>query len=308
MKALSRGLNIFELPWRLSLALSLCMLLSAATLDYATSYEISFAALYLLAILTASWSRGIVCGLVFVALALACQIVLGLFHGHPYASRSYFYQAQANLLLEYCVAAFLMAQLRSLFERERATARIDLLTGVRNRQGFHEVLGGEISRHSRSGASFCLAYVDIDNFKAVNDRFGHGEGDRLLEAVGHIARTSVRRSDTVGRLGGDEFAILFPETDQAEALAIEAKLRRALDAVTRPRPWWAVTFSMGIATFRTMPASADEAMGYVDQLMYRAKRTGKAHTISAVFGDSALATEAATVVPLRGISGGKGRA
>jgi diguanylate cyclase (GGDEF)-like protein len=308
MKTLSAGLNLFELPRRLALALSAGMLLTAATLDYATSYEISLAALYLMAILTASWSRGLAWGLVFVALALACQIALGLFHGHPYSSRSYFYQSQANLFLEYCVAAFLMAQLRRLFERERETARIDLLTGVRNRQGFHEVLESEIARHSRRGASFCLAYVDIDNFKAVNDRFGHGEGDRLLEAVGHIARTSVRRSDTVGRLGGDEFAILFPETDQAEALAIEAKLRHALDTVTRPRPWWAVTFSMGIATFRTMPASADEAMGYVDQLMYRAKRTGKAHTISVVFGDSALAAEGASVVPLRGSSGGKGRA
>ena len=150
-----------------------------------------------------------------------------------------------------------------------------------------------------------LAYVDCDNFKGVNDRFGHGEGDGLLEAVGHVTAASVRRSDTVGRLGGDEFAILFPETNQAEALAIEAKLRKALDKMTRPRPWWAVTFSIGIATFKTMPPSADAAMGYVDELMYRAKRTGKAHTISTVFDDATIAAEAG-VVALRRITETKG--
>jgi diguanylate cyclase (GGDEF)-like protein len=284
------------------------MLIGAAALDYVTSYDVSLAFLYLFAILMVSWNRGIVWGLVFVLISIACQIAMGLVQGHPYSSLSYFYQAQANLLFEYCVAVFLMSQLRNLFERERQTARIDLLTGVKNRQGFHEVLESEISRHLRNGASFCLAYVDCDNFKGVNDRFGHGEGDRLLAAVGHVAAASVRRSDTVGRLGGDEFAILFPETNQAEALAIEAKLREALDTITRPRPWWAVTFSIGIATFEAMPTTADAAMGYVDQLMYRAKRTGKAHTISAVFDDAAVATEAAGVVALRRIPEGKGRA
>ena len=307
MKKPSAGLNVFDLPRGLALAISLSMLLGAAALDYFTSYEVSLAAVYLFGILTVSWNRGIVWGLIFAVLAVACQIAMGLMQGNPYSTRSYYFQAQANLFFEYCVAVFLTSQLRSLFERERQTARIDRLTGVRNRQGFHEVLESEILRHMRNDASFCLAYVDCDNFKAVNDRFGHGEGDRLLEAVGHVSAASVRRSDTVGRLGGDEFAILFPETNQDEALAIEAKLRRALDTITRPRPWWAVTFSIGIATFKTMPASADEAMAYVDQLMYRAKRSGKAHTISAVFGDSALATEGGGVVAFRRIPGHKGK-
>ncbi len=307
MKKLSARLNIFDLPRGPALAVSLCMLLGAAALDYFISYEVSLAAVYLFGILTISWNRGIVWGLIFAVLAVACQMAMGLMQGNPYSTRSYYFQAQANLFFEYCVAVFLTSQLRSLFERERQTARIDLLTGVRNRQGFHEVLESEISRHMRNDASFCLAYVDCDNFKAVNDRFGHGEGDRLLEAVGHVSAASVRRSDTVGRLGGDEFAILFPETNQDEALAIEAKLRRALDTITRPRPWWAVTFSIGIATFKTMPASADEAMAYVDQLMYRAKRSGKAHTISGVFGDSALVTEGGGVVAFRRIPGHKGK-
>jgi diguanylate cyclase (GGDEF)-like protein len=299
MKKLSTGLNVFDLPRRPALVMSLCMLLAAVAIDYATSNEVSLAALYLFAILTASWNCGIVWGVTFAILALGCQIAMGLVQGNPYSARSFFFQSQANLFFGYCVAVFLTTQLRSLFEREHRTARIDLLTDVKNRQGFNEVLESEISRHLRNGASFCLAYVDCDNFKGVNDRFGHAEGDRLLEAVGHITSASVRRSDTVGRLGGDEFAVIFPETNQAEALAIEAKLRKALDKRTRPRPWWAVTFSIGIATFKTMPASADAAMAFVDQLMYRAKRSGKAHTISAVFDDTVIAAGGAGVVESR---------
>jgi diguanylate cyclase (GGDEF)-like protein len=299
-----QGVDPFTLPRRWALGVGFCMLLAAALLNSQMSYELSLGSLYLLAILAVSWNCGMAWGLVFAALALACQLYLGMGQGHPYLKPIYFYQAQANVLLEYCVAVILTSQLRRLFERERQTARIDHLTSVKNRQGFHEVLESEVARHLRNASSFCLAYIDVDDFKGVNDRFGHSEGDRLLEAVGHVAAASVRRSDTVGRIGGDEFAVLFPETNQAEALAIEAKLRVALDTITRPRPWWSVTFSMGIATFKTMPSSADAAMAFVDQLMYRAKRSGKAHTVSAVFDESALHTEGG-IVALRGIPGGR---
>jgi len=267
------------------------MLLGAAIFDYATAVEISASAFYLFAILVASWNCGAGWGFVFAVFSFAFQTTLGLVQGHPFSSNLYFLYAQGNILLEYGVAVFLTAQLRRLFERERYTARIDLLTGVKNRQGFHEILESEIARHARNGASFCLAYLDCDDFKGVNDHFGHAEGDRLLEAVGHVTAASVRRSDTVGRLGGDEFAVVFPETDQAEAAAIEVKLRHALTKMTRPRPWWAVTFSIGIATFEAMPPSADAAMAYVDQLMYRAKNSGKAQTVSGVYDATAASAD-----------------
>jgi diguanylate cyclase (GGDEF)-like protein len=295
----STKLSLFALPRHVALVLGACILLGALALDSATAYEVPLAALYLFAILMVSWNCGVAWGLAFAALSFASQVGQGLLQGHPYSTPLYFYEARANELLEYCVAVFLTTQLRRLYDRERQTARIDLLTGVRNRQGFYEVVEGEIARHHRNGASFCLAYIDCDDFKGVNDRFGHSEGDRLLEAVGHVMAASVRRSDTVGRLGGDEFAVIFPETDHAEALSIEAKLRKALIRITRPRPWWAVTFSMGIATFEKMPASADAAMAFVDQLMYQAKKAGKAHTISGTFDDWPLTGNGAEIVALK---------
>jgi diguanylate cyclase (GGDEF)-like protein len=298
------GVDPFALPRRWALVVGFCMFTAAAALDYATPYQLSLGSLYLFAILAVSWNCGMAWGLAFTALSMGCQIALGIAQGHPFLKDLYFFQSQANVLLEYAVAVVLTSQLRRLFERERQTARIDHLTGVKNRQGFHEVLESEVARHLRNGASFCLAYIDVDDFKGVNDRFGHSEGDRLLEAVGHVTAASVRRSDTVGRIGGDEFAVLFPETNQAEALAIEGKLREALHTITRPRPWWSVTFSMGVATFKSMPSSADAAMSFVDQLMYRAKRSGKAHTITAVFEGTALHAESGGIVALRRIPGG----
>lgn len=296
----------FALPRRSALTLGVAMLVAAGALDYVTSYEVSLGALYLFAILAVSWNCGVAWGMAFAALALSCQVMLGIFQGHPYVRPLYFYQAQANVLMEYAVAVLLTSQLRRLFDRERQTARIDHLTGVKNRQGFHEMLESEVARHLRNGASFCLAYIDCDDFKGVNDRFGHSEGDRLLEAVGHVTAASVRRSDTVGRIGGDEFAVLFPETEAIEIVAIEAKLREALDTITRPRPWWSVTFSMGFATFKTMPPSADAAMAFVDQLMYRAKHNGKSQTISAAY-EEAAASEGGEIVALRRLPGAQAR-
>ena len=291
MASLPNRLNMFALSRSVALALGVFMLLGAVIIDYASTAQISASAFYLFAILTVSWSCGAAWGFAFAAFSFAIQVTLGLLQGHPFSSNLYFFYAQGNFLFEYGVAVFVATQLRHLFERERHTARVDILTGVRNRQGFHEVLESEIERHVRNGASFCLAYIDVDDFKGVNDRYGHAEGDRLLEAVGHVTAKSIRRSDTVGRLGGDEFAVLFPETNQAEALAIEYKLRAALTTITQPRPWWSVSFSVGIATFVSMPRSADAAMAYVDQLMYRAKRAGKSTTVSGVYDDVTAAAD-----------------
>jgi hypothetical protein len=99
MKKLSTGLNVFDLPPRPALVMSFCMLLAAAALDYATSNEVSLAALYLFAILTASWNCGIVWGVIFAILALGVQIAMGVVQGHPYSTRSCLFKGQAPQVL-----------------------------------------------------------------------------------------------------------------------------------------------------------------------------------------------------------------
>jgi diguanylate cyclase (GGDEF)-like protein len=111
-------------------------------------------------------------------------------------------------------------------------ARLDPLTGLLNRRALDDRLGYEVSRHKRHGRSFALVMLDLDGFKAINERFGHGGGDELLRDVGRALRRAVREQDTVARLGGDEFCVLAPETSDEEAERLVERLREAVGSAT----------------------------------------------------------------------------
>jgi diguanylate cyclase (GGDEF)-like protein len=121
---------------------------------------------------------------------------------------------------------------REQLEADRAAlrdlARLDPLTGLLNRRALDDRLGYEVARHKRHGRSFALVMLDLDGFKAINERFGHGGGDELLRDVGRALRRAVREQDTVARLGGDVFCVLAPETSDEEAEHLVARLREAV--------------------------------------------------------------------------------
>lgn len=170
--------------------------------------------------------------------------------------------------------AWLLITLRSAYDRERALARTDPVTGAPNRRSFEERARLMLRRHARTGRPFTAACLDLDGFKGINDRLGHGEGDRVLRAVAETLATSVRAGDLVARYGGDEFALLLPDTDERGAQLLLARLRGGLyDAMASHG--WPVTFSVGAITFRTLPRNERELMQRVDARMYEAKKTGK---------------------------------
>ncbi|MEN6464973.1 MAG: GGDEF domain-containing protein [Syntrophaceae bacterium] len=160
------------------------------------------------------------------------------------------------------------------YKRERIFAREDFLTKIANNQHFAEISGMEIERCRRYGHPFSLVYIDVDNFKAVNDNFGHSTGNELLYEVAQGIRINIRASDMVARLGGDEFAILLPETGYDQAGAIIPKLREKLISLMQEHKWPA-TFSFGMATFIKAPENFDEMVRQADILMYQAKNEGK---------------------------------
>src|SRR3954452_17239767 len=125
-----------------------------------------------------------------------------------------------------------------------------------NRRAFVAALHRESARNRRFPRPLTLAYLDVDDFKRINDTQGHAAGDALLLAVAQLMENSVRDVDSVGRLGGDEFAILMPETDADDSKVairkVETKLKES--AVRQ----WPVTFSIGVVTFEKVPDSADE--------------------------------------------------
>jgi diguanylate cyclase (GGDEF)-like protein len=114
----------------------------------------------------------------------------------------------------------------------------------------------------------------LDNFKAVNDQFGHIIGDQVLCTIVSYTKNHLRKVDVIARLGGDEFAVLLPETSQESARVALSKLREGLLAEMRQNTW-PITFSMGVLTCNTAPSTADELVRLADELMYAVKRDNK---------------------------------
>lgn len=174
----------------------------------------------------------------------------------------------------YLAITAMMVTLHGLLRTVRDLARTDSLTGVLNSREFCRLAEIEIKRAGRYGRVMTLAYIDLDNFKAVNDAFGHSTGNRVLQQVAETLRSNLRATDLVGRLGGDEFAVLLPETGFEAGGSYLGKARqRLLRAMSDHH--WSVTFSIGAVTFTTPPGSVDKMIEMVDALMYSVKRCGK---------------------------------
>ncbi|MBI3014821.1 MAG: GGDEF domain-containing protein, partial [Candidatus Tectomicrobia bacterium] len=165
----------------------------------------------------------------------------------------------------------------------KALARTDSLTGVINRRYFFELAQRENSRAHRHKQPFTVMFIDLDNFKDVNDVSGHMTGDALLRLVGETMRKNLRQTDIIARLGGDEFAVLLPETGPEPSVHIVMrKLQENLLQVME-KNGWPVTFSIGAVTFLRPPSSVDEMIRLPDDLMYSVKGKGKNMIKYAVF-------------------------
>jgi diguanylate cyclase (GGDEF)-like protein len=145
---------------------------------------------------------------------------------------------------------------------------------VLNRKAFYDLLSVELARNRRTQTPFAVAYLDLDNFKHVNDEFGHDEGDTLLRVAASTIRGALRGTDTLARLGGDEFGILLPDADVETSAQFIARVKDALDAAMSGRGW-KVTASIGLGVFDRPALTSDGVMTACDGLMYSIKRGGK---------------------------------
>ena len=176
--------------------------------------------------------------------------------------------------LVFAYVSHLLAALRVSLSREKESARIDHATGIPNRRAFFEIAEVEVQRARRYQRPFSLAYLDVDDFKKVNDRFGHPAGDLLLQLLAQSIRKDIRAVDTVARLGGDEFALLLPETPLQGAKVVCERIREKFSSRMREKSWPAA-FSIGVIHFGTAPASVDAMVKMADEQMYAAKKQGK---------------------------------
>ena len=241
--------------------------------DVLTGTELAFSLFYLIPVALVTWFSGRTIGLVVSVIAAITWFVVDTLSGLSYSQPLIRYWNTAVRLGFFVVVALLLPALKAL-KHEKKVARIDELTGVDNRRSFFEAAHTELYRAQRYNRYFTVAYIDLDNFKAVNDQSGHQTGDRLLCAVVERAKSHLRKTDLIARLGGDEFVLLLPEVDQAAAQTTISKIRTALLHEMRMNNW-PVTFSIGVLTYRNGPITAEELIRKGDELMYCAKKNGK---------------------------------
>jgi diguanylate cyclase (GGDEF)-like protein/PAS domain S-box-containing protein len=172
-------------------------------------------------------------------------------------------------------------KLQAALEVEKNNSRVDFLTNIPNRRTFHEALESEGQRSRRYRRPMTLAYIDVDNFKSVNDICGHAAGDDLLKLVASTIQTAIRSTDTVARLGGDEFVLLLPDSGSKAAAIVAAKLRALLQQAVKGHSL-PVSFSVGVVTFMTPLESVDDMIKRADELMYKVKRSGKGAVVCEV--------------------------
>jgi diguanylate cyclase len=166
--------------------------------------------------------------------------------------------------------------MRTELEQARAMLHQDPLTGTLNRRGIDDAFRQEAARCDRRGGDLCVALIDIDDFKHLNDTLGHQAGDRALAHIARIVVNSLRPTDRVGRFGGEEFLLLLPDTQLVQSASVIARIQRELAA--RPLEDGgariSVTFSGGVAQ-RCEQDTLDELVAQADAALYRAKRAGK---------------------------------
>ncbi len=166
-----------------------------------------------------------------------------------------------------------------LYQTDRLShlANTDALSGLANRRFFVEQLEREFARAKRYRRPLTLLYLDLDDFKAINDRFGHAVGDDVISNLSLSMRAVLRSTDLLARIGGDEFAVLLPETTIKGGVGVTQKLKRALVAFTS-RPDCVITsltFSAGLAQFRFEDETIDDLLARADHAQYKAKDAGK---------------------------------
>jgi len=186
----------------------------------------------------------------------------------------------------FSVTGFLVFKLKQQNQLLYRLSHTDFLTGLFNSRAFYHAVDHEIERFEQQHHSFSIVYIDLDNFKWVNDHLGHERGDQLLQEIAQIMQASIRDSDILARLGGDEFALLLPNTNTGTAQEVLERIRSRF-AVQMSEYQYPVTFSVGIVVCLYPPESIAAVLEQADQLMYQVKNDQKNAVACQVFSGTA---------------------
>ena len=243
-------------------------------IDYLTGAELTISIFYLVPISMASWSLGKKSGQFTAVITAFIWQTSNLLAGEHVSGPFVVIWNTAVRLGVFLIYTTLLSEFHIVLQHQTELSRTDSLTGILNRRAFYEVVSMELKKIDRYQGFFSVVFIDLDNFKTINDAFGHLIGDALLARVGDCINSQLRGTDIAARLGGDEFAILMAETDKAAAQKAIPRLQAILINEMAASKW-PVTFSMGVLTCDSAPTSVQDTLHLADQLMYTAKRCGK---------------------------------
>lgn len=253
--------------------------LAVGSLDLATGAEVHVTSLYFVPLALAGWR------LRRVASATAASLATGVWAVAQYHGGAAHWTARVwtiNVVtqsLALLTVTMLFSVLADRLRIESAAARFDPLTGLRNRRALTEEAAAPLALCARHRRPVAVAFIDLDDFKQVNDRHGHGHGDRLLAACGRLIAAQCRSSDIAARWGGDEFVVVMPETGRDEAGALMERLRRAL-AAEPPMREHGVTATIGVLVDDPSTLDVPALLVHADGTMLGGKRSGKDRVVA----------------------------
>ena len=266
------SLETIDKGWLTAIAVGVVFILGY--IDYVTGFELSFSFFYLIPVTMIAWAVGRNAGLNISVLSASVWLISNLLSGQSFSNE---FIGVWNTLLRfgfYSVVTILLADLRHALEEEHILANTDPLTGAMNRRSFNEITEKKMISSEIQNHPYTMVYIDIDNFKMVNDTLGHAVGDLVLKTVVDTIQAQIRSTDFLARIGGDEFAILLTDIDQEHAKSIVERVQSSLLEKMKVDDW-DITFSIGVMTVLTMPESADRLLSLTDALMYNVKGKGK---------------------------------
>lgn len=241
-----------------------------AVLDYLSGDGLASSIFYLIPVALVGWRFNIRVAGPFALVATLLWVVVAMLLGVQYASIWFSVWDGVSRFIIYFAFAALLGHVRHSLTLARQMALTDHLTGVSNSRFFRELAARELEHCHRHGRPFTLAYIDIDDFKEVNDKLGHSGGDDVIRTVANALVTNIRKVDHVARQGGDEFILFLHEIepDYAE-LALRQIHERTYQALEKRGI--DVSLSVGGITWIIPPRTLDEAINAADQVMYTVK-------------------------------------
>jgi diguanylate cyclase (GGDEF)-like protein len=255
--------------------LAILLLTFAGIIDHITVNDLSLSFFYIIPLFIVAWrlERKTVIALAIFAAIVKSDVIFSLITAKTLTYYVSLWNFFISLLL-YIPLSLVVLNFKNIYYVEKNLARVDYITDIANWNAFSEFLSLEVERSKRNTQPISIAYIDCDNFKELNDEFGHNMGDQILKIIATSLSENIRKVDLVARLGGDEFAVIITNAGENEAYIVVEKLNNILLQKMKEHNSL-ITFSIGVASYINIPDNVDQMLHNADELMYQVKNNSK---------------------------------